>query len=160
MKKTVFMLAAIAALLMSCEKNESEDIMQSENPGTPAQIGASDYTGTVTVVFQGQDYDNDSIKVSFTPNEQGDSASISIYKIRFVPQMPVTIDITIPGITVNKTDGKITITGDSIIPQALGGNPYPRYIVTGFNGEINDSVMTFALKFGDYPTSYQGSKNE
>lgn len=160
MKKTVFMLAAIAALLMSCEKNESEDIKQPETPGTPTQTGASDYTGTVTVVFQGQDYDNDSIKVSYTPNEQGDSASISIYKIRFVPQMPVTIDITIPGITVNKTDGKTTITGDSIIPQALGGNPYPRYIVTGFNGEINDSVMTFSLKFGDYPTSYQGRKNE
>ena len=37
MKKTVFMLAAIAALLMSCEKNESEDIKQSENPGTASK---------------------------------------------------------------------------------------------------------------------------
>jgi len=158
MKKTVFMLAAIAALLMSCEKNESDDIMQPENTGASAQNGASDYIGTVTVLYQGQDNDNDSIKVSYTPNEQGDSASITIYKIRFVPQMPVTIDITIPGVTVNKTDSKTTLTGDSIIPQAMGGNPYPRYIVTGFNGEINDSVMTFALKFGDYPTSFSGRR--
>lgn len=41
---------------------------------------------------------NEDIEVNFTPSEDGTTATVTIYKIRFVPQMPVTIDVTIPDI--------------------------------------------------------------
>lgn len=148
MKKTVFMLAAIAAVLVSCNEKEAED--------APIRPQEADYIGTVTVTFRETDYDNEDISVNFTPNEKGDSASITIHQIRFVPQMPVTIDITIPSIALSSTDQVVTLSGDSIVPLALGGSPYPRYTVTGLTGELKGNDLNFSLKFGDYPTSFHG----
>lgn len=148
MKKAFFYLAAVAAVLVSCDKKEIDE--------APVRPQEADYVGTVTVTFRDTDYDNENISVNFIPNEKGDSASVTIHQIRFVPQMPVTIDITIPGITLSSTDDKVTLSGDSIVPRALGGSPYPRYTVTGLNGELKGNDLSFSLKFGDYPTSFRG----
>ena len=149
MKKTVFIIAALAAVLVSCEKNDKVD--------APIQPKQGEYVGVVTVTYQGADYDNKDISVDFAPNEKGDSASVTIHQIRFVPQMPVTIDITIPGIAVNSTDDKIALKCDSVIPQAMGGE-VPRYKVTGLKGEIVDDELSFSLNFGSYPTSFRGTR--
>lgn len=149
MKKTVLFLAAIAAVFVSCEKNDKAD--------SPVQPKKAEYVGVVTVTYQGTGYDNNDINVDFTPYEKGDSASLTIHQIRFVPQMPVTIDITIPGIALSSTDDKIALKCDSVIPQAMGGE-YPRYKVTGLNGEIVDDKLSFSLNFGSYPTSFSGAR--
>ena len=81
----------------------------------------------------------------------------SIHQIRFVPQMPVIIDITIPGIALNSTDDKIALKCDSVIPQAMGGE-VPRYKVTGLKGEIVDDELWFSLNFGSFPTSFRGAR--
>lgn len=149
MKKTVFIIAALAAVLMGCEKNDKAD--------TPIQPKQGEYVGVVTVTYQGTDYDNNDINVDFTPNEKGDSASVTIHQIRFVPQMPVTIDITIPGIALHSSDDKIVLKCDSVIPRAMGGE-YPRYKVTGLKGEIVDDKLSFSLNFGSFPTSFRGAR--
>lgn len=148
MKKTVFIIAALAAVLVSCEKNDNK-------ADAPIQPKKGEYVGVVTVTYQGNDYDNNDISVDFTPNQAGDSASVTIHQIRFVPQMPVTIDITIPRIVLNSTDDRIVLRCDSVIPQAMGGE-VPRYKVTGLNGEIVDDQFSFSLNFGSYPTSFRG----
>ncbi len=138
--------ALVAMTLIGCGKAE---------PETPIVPQESDYKGTVTVMYQGAPFDNENIQVSFIPSEDGKSASIIIYQIRFVPQMPVTIDVTIPNVAVQSTTEKILLSCEKTIPLAMGGE-FPRYTVTGLKGEIVGQEMSFSLNFGDAPTSFRG----
>lgn len=117
----------------------------------------ADYKGTVTVIYQETAFDNENIEVDFVPSEDGKTASITIYAIRFVPQMPVTIDVTIPSIVLTPSTDKISLSCDTVIPLAMGGE-YPRYTVTNLKGTIVGEQMEFSLNFGDYPTSFKGYK--
>lgn len=145
--KKLILLAAVAALA-GCTKPETK-----EEPIVPQN---STYNGTVTVIYENEPFDNNDIKVEFTPAEDGKTASITIYKIRFVPKMPVTVDVTIPGIAVESDTETIKLSCDNVIPYAMGGE-FPKYLVTGFEGEIKGSELSFSLNFGDYPTSFSGS---
>lgn len=78
-------------------------------------------------------------------------------QIRFVPQMPVTIDVTVPGVTLQPGEKDIVLTCVEVVPKALGGD-YPRYTVTNLTGKIVGNELTFSLNFGSYPTSYRGTK--
>ncbi len=138
--------ALVAMTLIGCGKAE---------PETPIVPEMSDYKGTVTVMYKGEPFDNENIQVNFTPSEDGKTASIVIYQIRFVPQMPVTIDVTIPNVAVQSTTEKILLSCERTIPLAMGGE-FPRYTVTGLKGEIVGKEMSFSLNFGDSPTSFQG----
>jgi hypothetical protein len=146
MKTKMIFAALVAMTLIGCGKAE---------PETPIVPQESDYKGTVTVMYKGEPFDNENIQVNFTPSEDGKTASIIIYKIRFVPQMPVTIDVTIPNVAVQSTTEKILLSCESTIPLAMGGE-YPRYTVTDLKGEIVGKEMSFSLNFGDSPTSFQG----
>ena len=138
--------ALVAMTLIGCGKAE---------PDTPIVPEMSDYKGTVTVMYKGEPFDNENIQVNFTPSEDGKTASIVIYQIRFVPQMPVTIDVTIPNVAVQSTTEKILLSCERTIPHAMGGE-YPRYTVTDLKGEIVGKEMSFSLNFGDSPTSFRG----
>ena len=146
MKTIRLFVALLGVLLVSCGK---------ETPATPLVPEESDYVGTVTVIYQEAPFDNENIRVNFTPAEDGQTGSITLHQIRFVPQMPVTIDVTIPGIRLQSTPEKILLSCERTIPLAMGGE-YPRYTVTGLQGEIVGQELTFSLHFGDYPTSFKG----
>lgn len=144
--KTNKLFVALAALaLLACNKKEPEVIV----PET------ADYQGTVTVQYQGEPYDNENIEVNFTPSEDGKTASITIFKIRFVPQMPVTIDVTIPHVGLTATSTEVILICDEVIPLAMGGE-FPRYTVTNLTGSIKDGSLEFSLNFGDIPTTFKG----
>jgi hypothetical protein len=146
MKTKMIFAALVAMTLIGCGKAE---------PETPIVPEMSDYKGTVTVMYKGEPFNNENIQVNFTPSEDGKTASIIIYQIRFVPQMPVTIDVTIPNVAVQSTTEKILLSCERTIPLAMGGE-YPRYTVTDLKGEIVGKEMSFSLNFGDSPTSFQG----
>lgn len=148
MKKLLYALLALS--LVACTKVEPEKLPEPE---------AADYNGTVTVIFQEAPFDNEGIDVNFKPSVDGKTAEITIYKIRFVPQMPVTIDVTIPGITLQSTSEGIILSCEEVIPLAMGGE-YPRYTVTDLKGKVAGKELTFSLNFGDYPTSFKGQVRE
>jgi len=149
MKKNLFLMLAIAAVLVSCDKTNEE------NPETTKTLKSTDYSGTLTVNASSGTFDTDDVKVSFTATEKADSASITLYQVKFSPRMPLTIDVTVPGITVKQTEKGAILTCDSIVPFAMGGE-FPNYTVTEFEGEIIDDEITFSLNFGSTPTSYCG----
>ena len=146
MKTKLFFAALAAVALMGCGKAE---------PETPIVPEESDYKGTVTVQYQGEPFDNENIQVNFTPAEDGKTASITIYQIRFVPKLPVTIDVTIPNVAIQSTPEKILLSCETTVPLAMGGE-FPRYTVTNLEGEIVGQEMAFSLNFGDCPTSFRG----
>lgn len=149
MKTKFFLAAAMATLIFSCGEN---------TPEAPLVPEESDYTGTVTVIYQGSPFNNENISVNFSPSDEGKTASITLHQIRFVPQMPVTIDVTIPGIALQSSKEKIILSCERTIPLAMGGE-YPRYTVTDLKGEIVGKSLSFSLNFGDYPTSFSGQGN-
>ena len=102
-------------------------------------------------------FDNENIKVDFIPSADGKTADIVLNQIRFVPNMPVQIDVTVPGVTLQPGEKDIVLTCAEVVPKALGGD-YPRYTVTNLTGKIVGNEMTFSLKFGDSPTSFRGTK--
>ena len=134
-------LSAMLLLAAACHKDPKAD----------AVPGQSLYVGTVSVDYNGGTYDNNDIYVAFRPSDDGRTAEIVIYRIKFVPAMPVTIDVSIPGISVQGD----AFSCDNVIPWALGGE-YPKYTVHDLEGTVAGETLSFSLLFGDYPTRFTG----
>ena len=153
MKKTVLILAAMAAVLVSCDNEETDNIKQEEDVVT-VNSDSVFYSGTLLANASSGDCQTPDTKISINPSVKADSTSITIFKAKLAQRMPA-MDIIIPGITVNKNGNVTVLAADSTVPLAMG-NPFPNYTVTGFEGEILNDEITFSLKFGSTPTSYSG----
>ena len=153
MKKTVFILAAMAAVLVSCDKAETDNIKQEEDVVT-VNSDTVFYSGTLLANASSGDCQTPNTKICINPSDKADSTSITIFKAKLAQRMPA-MDIIIPGITVQKNGNVTVLAADSTVPLAMG-NPFPNYTVTGFEGEILNDEITFSLKFGSTPTSYSG----
>lgn len=148
MKKTLLMLAAMAALF-ACKKADEPVV----NPGT------TQFVGSVWVEYQGQEYENENIAVDFILSEDKKAADVQINQIRFVPQMPVTVDTVIP-VTVSSNGNALTFTAqDNIYPHSPAGVEQTKYQVTSLKGTVTGQELSFSLNFGPYPTRFSGKKN-
>jgi len=125
-------------------------------PELPNVAETQRYVGTVTVLYEGEYFDNNDKSVSFSISDDGLSGSLTIYRIRFVPKMPVSIDVTVPAVDVSRDGDRLHISCDNVVPWALGGE-FLKYLVTGLEGEINGTHLSFSLNFGEYPTSFSGT---
>lgn len=146
-------LAAMAAVLVSCEKEETDNIKQEEDVVT-VNSDTVFYSGTLLANASSGDCQTPDTKICINPSDKADSTSITIFKAKLAQRMPA-MDIIIPGITVQKNGNVTVLAADSTVPLAMG-NPFPNYTVTGFEGEILNDEITFSLKFGSTPTSYSG----
>jgi hypothetical protein len=153
MKKTVLILAAMAAVLVSCDNEETDNIKQEEDVVT-VNSDSVFYSGTLLANASSGDCQTPDTRISINPSDKADSTSITIFKAKLAQRMPA-MDITIPGITVQKNGNVTLISTESSVPLAMG-NPFPNYTVTEFEGEILNDEITFSLKFGSTPTSYSG----
>ena len=154
MKKTLFLLAALAAVMVSCEKVETDnggqdDVIVVEND-------TIFFTGTLLANASSGDCETPDTRISINPSDKADSTSITIFKAKLAQRMPA-MDITIPNITVHKNDSVTLLTSELSVPLAMG-NPFPNYTVTEFQGEIANDQITFTLKFGSTPTSFHGTR--
>ena len=145
-KHMLLALAALAAI--GCNKNTPEET---------AGPKEGSYVGTVTVnSTSGDVFDNENIEVSFTPSEDGKTATLVMYQIKFTPRMPMTLDVTIPEVSLSTEGQDIKLECAEVVPLAMGG-PFPNYTVTDLTGKISGDELTFSLNFGATPTSFSGS---
>ena len=151
MKKILFVLAALAAVMVSCDKQETG--MENQEKIVVSNDTVF-YKGTLIANASSGDCQTPDTKISINPSDKADSTSITIFKAKLANRMPA-MDITIPGITVQKNGNVTLISTESSVPLAMG-NPFPNYTVTEFEGEILNDEITFSLKFGSTPTSYSG----
>lgn len=148
-KHMLMALAAIATI--GCAKNNPEEVVEPKE-------GA--YVGTVTVnSTSGEVFDNENIEVSFTPSEDGKTATLVMYQIKFTPRMPMTLDITIPDVNITAEGQEIKLECAEVVPLAMGG-PFPNYTVADLTGKISGGKLTFSLNFGATPTSFEGTLQE
>ena len=148
MKINKMILALAALALLACNNEEKNEL--------PVAV-ASDYKGVATVEASSGTFDTEDIEVNFTPSEDGKTATITIFKIRFSPKMPMQVDVTIPNVELTSTKEGILLACDNVVPQALGGD-FPQYTVTAMTGTVKDDEIAFSLNFGSTPTSYKGTK--
>ena len=145
-KHMLMALAALAAI--GCNKN---------NPEETVGLKEGSYVGTVTVnSTSGEVFDNENIEVTFTPSEDGKTATLILYQIKFTPRMPMTLDVTIPDVNITAEGQDIKLECAEVVPIAMGG-PFPNYTVTDLTGKISGGELTFSLNFGATPTSFSGS---
>ena len=148
-KHMLMALAAVAAI--GCNKNNPEEVVEPKE---------GSYVGTVTVnSTSGEVFDNENIEVSFTPSEDGKTATLVMYQIKFTPRMPMTLDITIPDVNITAEGQEIKLECAEVVPLAMGG-PFPNYTVTDLTGKISGGKLTFSLNFGATPTSFEGTLQE
>ena len=149
MKHCLLPIMVILTLFSSCR-----------TPLTPEEKArGKEFTGTISVEYQGSVNDSDNVKVRFLPSEDGTTADITIYRIKFVPKMPVTIDVTIPSVRISGTEDNLILEADNIVPLALGGK-YEKYTVYGLEGSQSGRGLEFSLKFGEFPTRFRGRLTE
>lgn len=141
-----FLFAAVLVVAAACSKNEPM-----KNIETPTETV---YSGTMTVVADGKDNVSENVKVNVSFQEDG-TATIIFNKVKFVPQMPVSLDVTVPGVKCEIRKNEIILSGNDIVPLAMG-MPYAKYKVTSLSGKITAGKLTVSLNFGEYATSYAG----
>lgn len=141
-----FLIAAVSVVAAACSKNEPVKIIE-----TPAETV---YSGTLTVVAGGKDNVSENVKVNVNLQEDG-TATIIFNKVKFVPQMPVSLDVTVPGVTCEIRKNEIILSGNDIVPLAMG-MPYAKYKVTSLSGKIIAGKLNISLNFGEFATSYVG----
>ncbi len=152
MKKIVFLLAAVTLFAASCDKNDD-----GKTPG-PVEVENGNYVGTVTVENVGApDFTMDNVTVKVTFGDDG-KAEIKMELVKFAEMMP-KMDITIPGATAVQTNDGVNLTGEGIVPTAMGG-PFPAYTITGLTGSVTPSALSFSMMCGAFPTSFTGTKAE
>lgn len=152
MKKLIFIAASLlAAFMTGCSKSPSAD-----GPVIDPTEDVS-YIGTMKVISDDVENVSEKVNVSVLFNEDA-TVDILFHKVKFVPQMPVTLDVTVPGVKYDVgKDGVYTISGDGIVPVTLG-MPYEKFKVSGLTGSFDDATLSLSLTFGKYPTSYTGSR--
>lgn len=139
-----FLIAAVSVVAAACSKNEPVKIIE-----TPAETV---YSGTLTVVAGGKDNVSENVNVNL---QDDGTATIIFNKVKFVPQMPVSLDVTVPGVKCECRENEIILSGNDIVPLAMG-MPYAKYNVTSLNGKIIAGKLTVSLNFGEFATSYVG----
>ena len=153
MKKILFAMAALAAVMVSCDKQETG--MENQEKIVVSNDTVF-YKGTLIANASSGDCETPDTRISINPSDKADSVSITIFKAKLAQRMPA-MDIIIPGITVAKNGNVTLLSSETSVPLAMG-NPFPNYTVTEFEGEIVNDEITFSLKFGSTPTSFSGQK--
>jgi len=154
MTKRIISVAAIAAIaLAACDKNG----------GGGTEYEEQTFSGTMEVTYEGTPYQTEGViaVVSDFDEDSDKDIDITMKSVKFVPQMPVTVDVVIPDVPVTLSGNTLTISGDNIIPALANGTPYPTYTVTALSGAItgfgtSSATLSMSLNFGSFPTTYTG----
>jgi hypothetical protein len=147
----IFSISLAAIVLSSCGDNKSQPIPVPQN---------GNYTGTVTVAPGTADaFTLEGTEVKFTLSADKTTADIEMLKVKFAAAMPVSLDVLISGVTLTKTADGYSISGDNIVPTAMGGAPFAQYTITGLTGTVTASSLTLDMMMGTYPMSFEGTAN-
>ena len=162
MKKSIFLLLALMAAVISCDKIETDDENKKDateqndsiQNDSIQKIDTLYFSGVLTANASSGDCITPDTKISVNYTDKADSVSITIFKAKLAQRMPA-MDIIIPGISVKQEGDATEISSDNSIPLAMGSE-FPAYTVTEFSGFVLSDSISFSLKFGQTPTSFAG----
>lgn len=146
--RILFSLLFAAMLFVSCGGDIFEDVTLDEE-GT-----AKIFVGNVVVdQNDGTTFTKESVEAAYALNDDG-TMTIFMKKVKFASLMPA-INMEIPGVTIVGEDPNMTLSGDSIVPIAMGGE-FKKFTITGLEGYVNQDTFNMSFTCGDYPVTYSG----
>ncbi|MBQ8774838.1 MAG: hypothetical protein IJZ50_03170 [Alistipes sp.] len=150
MKRLILSLLALVMLSVACENGHNNDL-----PNKPEEEGC--YKGLLTVdQNDGTLYKQSDVEVDYELKDG--KLNFVMYKVKFANGMPIKLDMVVEGVDyIEATDGTLTLSGDGIVPYAMGG-PFEKYTITELSGEITDTVMSLDFMCGEYPVTYEGAR--
>ena len=146
MCKKLILIASMLLAVAGCSKSNVNEEKVSPR--------SSVYSGSLNVVAGGKDNVTEGVEVNADIDKDG-VLTLVFHKVKFVPQMPVSLDVTVPGVTCETRENEIILSGNDIVPLAMG-MPYEKYKVTSLSGKIIAGKLTISLNFGGFATSYAG----
>lgn len=146
MKQVKFLFIAVIVLLITACDDDKKNEEVTVTDGT--------YKGTL-IVDQNDDTFYTQENVTVILNTGTDNAEIKMMQVSFSSKMPVTLDMTIPSITKAEVIDGLQLSGDNIIPLAMGGE-FPRYTITGMTGKATPQVLALQFTCGEYPLTFSG----
>lgn len=150
MKRLISSILALVMLSVACENGHNNDL-----PNKPEEEGC--YKGLLTVdQNDGTLYKQSDVEVDYELKDS--KLNFVMYKVKFANGMPIKLDMVVEGVDYTEaTDGTLTLSGDGIVPYAMGG-PFEKYTITNLKGEITDTVMSLDFMCGEYPVTYDGAR--
>lgn len=152
MNKIKYFFTLILALLAitSCENGENNEL-----PKNPVENSC--YMGTMIVdQNDGTTFTQEEVEVDYEVGSNG-KINFVMYKVKFATGMPLKLDMVVEGVDFTETDGVYTLSGDGIVPYAMGG-PFEKFTITNLTGEISNNAMSLSFICGEYPVTYEGTK--
>jgi hypothetical protein len=142
-------MAMCALMITSCENGSNNDL-----PSNPDDSEC--YKGTMVVdQNDGTSYTQESVEVDYEIKD--DKLNFVMYKVKFANGMPIKLDMVVEGVNYTETEDGYTLSGDNLIPYAMGG-PFEKFTITELTGTISETAMELDFMCGEYPVTYSGSK--
>ena len=151
MKYINLLFSALCAVMLTtaCENGNNNNL-----PNNPDESKC--YKGPMTVdQNDGTVYTQEDVEVDY--EIKGDKLNFVMYKVKFANGMPIKLDMVVEGVNYTEVNGTYTITGDGIVPYAMGG-PFEKYTIANLTGIITDTSFTLDFMCGEYPVTYDGAK--
>jgi len=144
----IIAFAVVSFFASSCEKDDNEQIVITED---------ITFSGRMTVdQLDGTNYTVNGVQIKIEPATSGNILTIEMLQVSFSPKMPVKLDMKIQEVMYYSSSKKIIISGNNIIPIAMGGE-FPAYTITNLSGEIENGSITLSMMCGNYPLTYSGT---
>lgn len=136
--------AALSLAPVACGTDEPEVVL----PETTGEL-----TGSFSIVnSDGTTFAMDNIRSDYEILDG--TVDITLYEISFSPRMPMTLDMTIPGVKISQVSGGYSLSADSIVPLALG-RPFEQYMVTKLSGTLTTTGLSLKMDIGGCPSEYK-----
>ena len=150
MKTLRFLLLSLVSLaFVACENGHN-------NALPPKPEKGECYTGTMTVdQNDGTFYTQSDVQVDYEILDG--KLNFVMYKVKFAEGMPIKLDMVVEGVDCVGAVGYYVLTGNNIIPYAMGGL-FEKFTITNLSGLITDDTMTLNFMCGEYPVTYSGTK--
>lgn len=135
-----------AMLLFSCNKDDK---------GVAA--GVYEFDGMITTRADDTDYNTEDVAVKVDYDKDAGTASVLLRHVKFVPWMPVTLDLLLQDVRATANGTVVSLSGRDILPVE-----YPSmveaddYLVTSFSGSLTEQSLELSLSFDDYTVKYTG----
>ena len=152
MKQLFTVLIAAGMMFVACDKNDDKN-------ETPETVTNQTYTGTLTVdQTDGTTYTQENVTVGLATTDTAGMV-LTLNQVSFSERMPVKIDMTIPHIEYTANGVNYTLSGNNIVPLAMGGE-FPKYTITNLSGTIVDGALSVSMNCGGFPTKFSGSASK
>ena len=152
MKQLFTVLIAAGMMFVACDKNDDKN-------ETPETLTNQTYVGTLTVdQTDGTTYTQENVTVGFAITDTAGMV-LTLNQVSFSERMPVKIDMTIPHIEYTANGANYNLSGNNIVPLAMGGE-FPKYTITNLSGTIVDGALSVSMNCGGFPIKFSGSASK